>query len=174
MKRRKQKHIFDYLIEIGRDAAIVMIIFLGIGVCARVIIRYIFGFPINWVIDISTIFQVFLTFLASAWLLREEGHVSIDIVLSFLKPCHRFLMQIINSIICIIICGSITFYGIKETLSSWKSNLYLNMPMEPPKWMVIIVIPFGSLFLLIQFIRRTRDFINKFKDCKNKNNATKC
>ncbi len=168
-KGGKNKSIFDSLLEIGCNAAILMVIFLALGINARVIIRYTFGFPINWVIDVSTILQVFLTFIAAAWLLREEGHISIDIVLSFLRPRSRFFLQIINSIICILICAFITIYGTIETWSSWKAGLYLNMPLEPPKWTVLIIIPLGSLFLFLQFIRRTKDFLKRYRSCINEN-----
>lgn len=164
MGKTHNKTVFDHIIEIGCALGIFTIIFLAIGVNARVGIRYMFGFPINWVIDISTILQIYLTFLAAAWLLREEGHVSIDIVLTFLKPRQRYFLQIINSILCIIVCMIITVYGAMETYSSLKSNLYLGMPLEPPKWIAIIIIPLGTLFLMIQFIRRTQGFLKKYKN----------
>lgn len=164
MKGIEKKHIFDRLIEISLGVAIAIIIFLAIGINARVGIRYTLGFPINWVIDFSTIFQIYLTFLAAAWLLKEEGHVSIDIILTFLKPHHRYFIQVINSILCTVICMILTIYGAIETWSSWKSKLYLGMPLEPPKWISLIVIPLGTLFLMIQFIRRTFGFLEKYKN----------
>ena len=90
-KQSKSMRFFDRVLELGRDAATLMIIFFMLSISARVIIRYAFGTPINWVVNVSTILQLYLTFLAAAWLLREEGHISIDIVLLFLRPTHRFL-----------------------------------------------------------------------------------
>jgi C4-dicarboxylate transporter DctQ subunit len=165
VKQRKSVPIFDRIIEIGREAAIAMIMFSMLGISARVIIRYTFGTPINWVVDVSTILQLYLTFLAAAWLLREEGHISIDIVLSFLKPRHRFFLQIINSVLGAVMCAIITGYGVIETWSSWKLDLHLDMPMEPPKWTILVIIPIGSFLLFIQFLRRTQSFLKKYRSC---------
>ena len=165
MKQGSIVRLFDRIIEIGREAAIAMIIFSMLAISARVIIRYTFGFPINWVVDVSTILQLYLTFLAAAWLLREEGHISLDILFLFLKPRHRFLLQIINSILSSVMCAIITVYGVIETWSSWKLDLHLDMPMEPPKWVLIIVIPLGTFLLFIQFIRRAHVFLEKYRSC---------
>ena len=162
-KRLNKASFFDRMIELGREAAIVMILFTMLGISARVVIRYTFGTPINWVVDLSTILQLYLTFLAAAWLLREEGHISVDIVLTSLKPNHQFFLQIVNSVIGAGVCAIITGYGIVETWSTWKLKLYADMPMEPPKWTLLIVIPLGSLFLFIQFLRRTRHFLEKYR-----------
>lgn len=142
-----------------------MIIFSMLGISARVIIRYTVGTPINWVVDVSTILQLYLTFFAAAWLLKEEAHISIDIVLSFLKPRHQFFLQVINSVLGAVMCAFIMVYGAIETWSSWKLDLHLDMPMEPPKWTLLIIIPVGSFLLFIQFLRRTHGFMEKYKSC---------
>jgi len=165
VKHGNSIRIFDRILEIGRDAAIVMIMFSMLSICARVVIRYIIGTPINWVVDVSTILQLYLTFLAAAWLLREEGHISIDIVLSFLKPRHRFFLQILNSVFGAVMCAIITGYGVIETCSSWKLDLHLDMPLEPPKWTLLVIIPLGSFLLFIQFFRRTQSFLKKYRSC---------
>lgn len=158
--------LFDRIIELGRDAAIAMIIFTMLGISARVVIRYTLGFPINWIVDVSTILQVYLTFLAGAWLLKEEGQISIDVVLSYLSPRPRFFLQMINSVLGGVMCAILTVYGVIETWSSWKLDLRLGMPMDPPKWILLIVIPAGSFLLLIQFIRRTQGFVEKYRSCR--------
>jgi TRAP-type C4-dicarboxylate transport system permease small subunit len=166
VKQAKIARIFDRILEIGRDAAIVMIIFSMLAISARVVIRYTIGVPINWVVDVSTILQLYLTFLAAAWLLKEEGQISLDIVLAFLRPSRRFFLQIINSILGAAMCVIITVYGIRETWISWKLDLHLNMPMEPPKWTLFIVIPLGGFLLFIQFLRRTQGFLEKYRGCR--------
>ncbi|OGP64084.1 MAG: hypothetical protein A2170_12495 [Deltaproteobacteria bacterium RBG_13_53_10] len=166
VKQGKIVRIFNQIIEMGREAAIAMILFSMLAISARVVIRYTLGFPINWVVDVSTILQLYLTFLAAAWLLREEGQISLDIVLSFLKPRHRFFLQIINSVLGAVMCAIITVYGVMETWSSWKLDLHLDMPMEPPKWALLIVIPVGSFLLFIQFLRRTQGFLEKYRSCR--------
>ena len=166
MKQRENGTAFDRILGITSTVGFVMIMFMMLAICAHVGMRYIFGKPLNWVIDVSTILLLYTAFLAAAWLLRAEGHVAVDFILAQLKPRHQFLLQIINSLVCTAVCAIITLYGVIETISVWKLDLYVDMPLEPPKWLVIIIIPLGSILLLIQFIRRTNGFFKKLRRCK--------
>jgi len=166
VKRQKNGTIFDRILEITSAVGIVMIMFTMLAIFAHVGMRYIFGKPLNWVIDVSTILLPYITFLAAAWLLRAEGHVAVDFIFPQLKPRRQFFLQIINSLICSAVFAIITLYGVIETISVWKLNLYVDMPLEPPKWLVIIIIPLGSILLFIQCIRRTHGFLKKFRNCE--------
>ena len=167
VKRRKNGAVFDRILEITSAVGKAMIMFTMLAICAHVGMRYIFGKPLNWVIDVSTILLPYITFLAAAWLLRSEGHVAVDFIFAQLKPRRQFLLQIINSLICSAVCAIITFYGAIETISVWKLDLYVGMPLEPPKWIVIIIIPLGSFVLFVQFIRRTHGFLQKLRNCED-------
>lgn len=163
VKQGKTGTVFDRILEITKVVGVVIITFTMLAICAHVGMRYIFGRPLNWVIDISTILLLYLTFLGAAWLLREEGHVAVDFIVEILNPRRRSFLQIINSIICSAVCAIITFYGIIETISVWKLDLYVDNSFENPKWLVVIIIPIGSFLLLIQFIRRTHGFLMELR-----------
>ena len=167
VKQRENGTVFDRILGIMSAVGMVMIMFMMLAICAHVGMRYIFGTPLNWVIDVSTILLLYIAFLAAAWLLREEGHVAVDFILAQLKPRHQVLLQVINSLICVAVCAIITLYGVKETNTVWKLDLYVDMPLEPPQWIVIIIIPLGSILLLIQFIRRTHGFLKKLRNCED-------
>jgi TRAP-type C4-dicarboxylate transport system permease small subunit len=167
VKQRENGTIFDRILEITKAAGVIMIMFMMLAICAHVGMRYIFGKPLNWVIDVSTILLLYTAFLGAAWLLRSEGHVAVDFIFAQLKVRHQFMLQIINSLICTAVCLVITVYGIIETISVWKLDLIVDMPLEPPKWLVVIIVPLGSILLLIQFIRRTHGFLKKLRSCED-------
>ena len=154
-------HIFNRILDIGRILGMGMIIFSMLAICVHVAMRYIFNYPINWVIDVSTIFIFLMTFLGSAWLLREEGHVSLDLLLSHITSRNWVLIQFINSLLCAAVCAVITGYGVVETVSIWKLDIYMDMPLAPPKWPIIIIVPLGCFLLFIQFLRRALGYLEK-------------
>ena len=168
MKQRIYATVFDRILGITSVVGIVMILFMMLAICAHVGMRYLFGKPQNWVIDVSTILLLYTAFLAAAWLLRSEGHVAVDFIFAKLKPRHQLLLQFINSLICLVVCVMITVYGIIETISVWKLDLYVDNSFENPKWLVIIIIPLGSFLLFIQFIRRTHGFFKKWRNCEDR------
>ncbi|MFC1891406.1 TRAP transporter small permease [Thermodesulfobacteriota bacterium] len=168
VKQKENGAIFDRILEVTKVMGVILIMFMALAICVHVGMRYIFGKPMNWVIDVSSILLLYTAFLGAAWLLREEGHVAVDFIFAQLKPRNQFLLQIINSIICMAVCAIITVYGIIETISVLKLDLYVDNTLDTPKWVVIVIIPLGSVLLFIQFIRRTRGFIKKFKSYEDK------
>jgi TRAP-type C4-dicarboxylate transport system permease small subunit len=70
--------IFDKVLNIFAFLAGLMVIFMVLAIPYSVIMRYFFLKPPEWVIQTCEYMLLWLTFLASAWLLRDEGHVSVD------------------------------------------------------------------------------------------------
>ncbi len=166
MNQRKNGTFFDRILGITSTVGSLMIMFMMLALCVHVCMRYFFGKPQNWVIDVSTILLLYTAFLGAAWLLKNEGHVAVDFLFALLNPRRQFLLQVINSLICVVVCAIITLYGVIETISVWKLDLYVDMPLEPPKWLVVIIVPLGSFLLLIQFVRRTHGFLKELRRCE--------
>jgi TRAP-type C4-dicarboxylate transport system permease small subunit len=110
--------------------------------------------------------MLYVTFLGAAWLLKEEGHVRVDILLVLLKPKSGALLNSITSILGVIACSVLAFYGTWSTWLHYQKVLYTFTAMELLKWPFLIVIPFGSLLLLIQFVRSAYAYWGKFKSYK--------
>lgn len=146
--------IYDKILNAGKSIGMVMIFLTCIGICVHVFLRYFFDFPINWFIDIATLFLFFITFLGAAWLLREDGHVSLDFLFHAIGPKKYNRVQIVTNVICGLACLFIAYYGVKETLLAIDLEVVVDMPLAPPKWIVLIFIPLGFLMLAIEFLRK--------------------
>jgi TRAP-type mannitol/chloroaromatic compound transport system permease small subunit len=97
--------------------------------------------------------------------LREEA-CKIDLLLSFLTSKNQALLNSITSILGAIVCSVIAFYGSWSTWLHYQKGLTTFSAMELLKWPFLIVIPFGSLLLLIQFIRSAFAYWEIFKSYK--------
>jgi TRAP-type C4-dicarboxylate transport system permease small subunit len=117
-------------------------------------------------VEVTEYAMLYLTFLGAAWLLREEGHVRLDILFVLLKPRSRALLNSVTSILGVIVCLVLAFYGTWSTWLHYQKGLCTFSAMELLKWPFIIVIPFGSLMLLIQFARSAYASWWKFKSYK--------
>ena len=109
----KAGSIFDRTINILTVAAIVILVFVMLSVCAEVILRYFLNRPLIWVVQVTENSLLYIAFLGAAWVLKREGHVKMDLVLNRLNPATQYLMNSITSIIGAIICLVITWYGVK-------------------------------------------------------------
>ena len=97
---------------------------------------------------------LWLTFLASAWLLRHEGHVSVDFLTARAKPETRRVIHMITSAIGAIVCLVLTWFAWENTWENFMSGTLDVKAISLPKAPVISIIAVGSSLLSIQFIRR--------------------
>ena len=146
--------IFDYLLDGMAFLAGTILVFIMLSVCVDVIMRYFFSNPLIWVTEITEALLLYITFLGTAWLLRKEGHVKVDIIYNLLSPRTQACFGVISSLIGIILSLSLIWYGFYVTWDYFQRGMYSPTAIEVPIAAVIIIIPIGSLMLLIQFLRR--------------------
>ena len=98
--------------------------------------------------------MVYLPFLGGAWLLKKEGHVRIDVVLRYLRPKARALVDFATSILGAITLSLITWYSAQATWRSYALGMSRLGEITVPEYLILMVIPVGSVLLFIQFLRR--------------------
>jgi TRAP-type C4-dicarboxylate transport system permease small subunit len=139
-----------------------ILIFIMLSVCLEVVLRYFFNRPLIWVTEVTECLLLYITFLGTAWLLREEGHVKVDIILTRLKPKMAAFLGIFSSLIGIFVSITLTICGFGLTWDYFQRGMYTPTAMEIPVSAIIVIIPIGSLMLLVQFVRRTVTFVAGF------------
>jgi C4-dicarboxylate transporter DctQ subunit len=158
----KPLNIFDRILNIMTYLAGILLIFIMLSVCLEVVLRSFFNRPQIWVTEVTECLLLYITFLGTAWLLREEGHVKVDIILDRLKPKTVALLGIISSLIGLFVSLILAIYGLSVTWSYFQRGIYTPTAMEIPVFAILLIIPIGSSMLFIQFIRRTGKFIAEF------------
>lgn len=155
MKRQgKITAIFDQTLNLLAILAVVLIVFIMLAVGTDVVMRYFFSKPMIWVGEISEYSLLFITFLGAAWLLRNEGHVRMDLVLNRLGPRAQAVLNLITSIISAIVCLIIVFYSARATLEAFQTGYFLAAALDVPMGPLLLIIPIGTFLLFIQFLRR--------------------
>lgn len=145
---------FDRAVGILAILGVVLIIFMIFGVSTDVVLRYFFARPIHWMLEVTAYSLLWMTFLGTAWVLKKEGHVKVDLVLNRLEPKAQALVTIITSFMGAIISLVITWYGATVTWEHLQTGYFLSTLLRPPKWTILAIIPIGSFFLFVQFLRR--------------------
>ncbi len=149
----------DMIIRVMAGLSNVIIVYLMLSVCTDVIMRYFFNRPQAWIAEISEYLLLYVTFLGAAWVLRNEGHVMVDILLTRVSPKTNAVLGIFSSIIGVFVCLIISWFGTIETLYHFKRGVLNPSILEFPKAPLLAIIPFGSFFFMLQFIRRTLKFL---------------
>ena len=159
--------VFDQINIIMVIISAVFILGLTFIVGTDITLRYLFYKPLGWVKEVSEYILVVLGFLVAAWILKDDGHVKMDLVLTKVSPRVRTVMNIITSIISIIVVFIITWFSLRVIIQFYQTKLVTPSVLEPQKWILITPIFVGCLLLAIQFIRRTYAFIGKWKTLSN-------
>ena len=154
----KVTNVFDRILDFLFVFAGVLIVFMMLSTTANVMLRLV-GRPILWSLEITEYSLAFIPFLGAAWLLRKEGHVKLDLLLTRLKPGPRSLVNIFTSMLVTIAVLALTWYSALATWDSFQVSYMTAATLHFPRFSLELIIPIGSFLLFIQFLRRTYGFV---------------
>jgi len=129
--------------------------------------RYFLNRPTVWTVEVTEYALLFLTFLGAAWVLKNEGHVRRDAVLNRLNPINRALLLTITSAIGAIVCLVLFLVTAESTYDVFQRGVHIASVLEPPKALILGVIPIGSFLLFIQFLRMARGNLRSWRASRN-------
>jgi len=165
---RKMAVFFDSILKICAFLSGLLLIFTTLSVCIEVVMRYVFNQPLTWVDEITEYILLYITFLGTAWLLKKDEHVIIDLLLVRLREKSRVILGVVASALCILSCSALVWYGARVAWDHYQRGVYNPTLLEFPKGPIIAIIPVGSLLLLIQFLRRMVGYLNAWSELRGK------
>lgn len=153
MPSKDEKRFFDKILDFFFYVSGVVIALLVVSVCYNVFMRYFLKSPPLWVVQGSEYALLWLVFMSTAYLLKEKGHVSIDILYSNLKGRKKIIVDILIYTLCSFFMGVLTVFSVVYFFECISSNVTDVRTYTVPKWAVFSVVPFGSFLLTVQFLR---------------------
>jgi TRAP-type C4-dicarboxylate transport system permease small subunit len=163
----KAKTAYDAIVNVSALLGAVILVFVMLSVCAEIVMRYFFDKPIIWVIEISEYSLLLITFLASGWVLTRDAHISVDIVTRHFKDKAEACLGIISSAAGIIVSCVLIRYGVSVTWEYFLSGSFRPTSLEVPTFLILWVIPFGSVLLLTEFLRKIYKHIKSWKSMQD-------
>ena len=159
----KANHIFDGINTGMTIFAGGIMIFLMLAITVEVLLRYFFRIPTPWMLEVTEFSILWITFLAAAWLLKRDGHVKMELLLTRLNPRAQARLNTITSIIIVIVC-IIILWATAENLAHYIETSHVR-PSERrfPTSPIFIIIPIGYLMLTIQALIRTNGFLKLWR-----------
>jgi TRAP-type C4-dicarboxylate transport system permease small subunit len=145
---------FDRLLDFFAVLAGIVAAFITVAVCAGIVTRFMFNRPMAWVIEISEYSLLYIAFLSAAWVMKNNKHVSVDLVYNSFSPKNKVISDLFTSILGGLVFLIVTYYGFKVTRNQYITKYFTPTFLEAPKFIVTLIIPVGSFLLLIQIIRK--------------------
>ncbi|MFZ5652371.1 MAG: TRAP transporter small permease [Bacillota bacterium] len=150
----------EWAVRIMAFAAGVTVILIMFAISYGVIARKFFSSPVPWVIEISSYALLYITFLGMPWVLRKNGHVRVDLLYGLLSGRRKNILNLAASLLGAVTSLILFIYGLTVTVDNWSRNILVMNTLAVPKFVLLAAIPLGSLFLLIEFCRRSCGGLN--------------
>jgi len=155
--------LFDRTVDCAAFISGIVLGLVTLLVCTDIVMRYFFNKPIQGSLESSEYGLLFLTLLAAAWLVRKNKHVRMELLVHKLKPATQAYVHGITSILCVLICGIVTYYGVLVVLDRYQTSHRLTTTLEPLSYPLMSIIPVCFFLLVIQFIIAARDYFAEAK-----------
>ena len=146
---------FDKTITLMMLISSVLVLLDALAVTIDVLMRYVFSITYAGLFELTEFSLLWMTFLGAAFIMRNNGHVRVDAVISLLNPRHGAIMNVIGSMISLFILIVMTLYTAKLTLHDFQTGFTLSGILRAIKWPVEIIIPIGFFLLFLQLLRNT-------------------
>jgi TRAP-type C4-dicarboxylate transport system permease small subunit len=91
--------------------------------------------------------------LGAPWLVREKGHIYVEILLMALPARQRAVLTWVIGVICIAVCAVLAWYGFAVTINDFLQNEKDVRSLDMPRWMVVGFIPLAFTMMAIEFLR---------------------
>ena len=141
---------FLYLMALIAGATLV---WLMVSVITSVVMRNLGLQPFAWLFTSSEYGLLYMTMLGAPWLVREKGHVHIELVTAALTPALRQVVSRGVSALCVTVCLILAWKGFELWQTNIARNDYDVRAYYFPRWMLTITFPISFGLMAVEFAR---------------------
>jgi C4-dicarboxylate transporter DctQ subunit len=130
-----------------------MLIWLMISVVTSVVMRNLGLQPFAWLFTSSEYAILYMTMLGAPWLVREKGHVHIELVTAVLPAPTRRIVSRSVAAACVAVCALLAWKGGELMLTNIAQNDLDVRAYYFPKWILTAAFPISFGLMAIEFGR---------------------
>ena len=143
----------DRLTNILAILAGVYLVWIFLAIVFQVVARSVFLYGSSHIFTFIEYGLLYITMAGAPWLVREKGHVYIEILTAAVSEQVRPILSRAVVGLVILICVIITYYGIEVTIRAFVRDEMDMRSLDMPRWMLMISMPICFGFMSLQFLR---------------------
>jgi C4-dicarboxylate transporter, DctQ subunit len=132
----------------------IILVFITLSIGYSILARVLGVRGLVWIIQFNEYALLWMTFLGTAWLLSQNKHVSVHIILQRLSDGKKRALFIAHAVMGMILCALLCWFTALSTLEKIQRNVIDVQAVDIPIGYVLVVIPLGFFLLFLQFIRK--------------------
>lgn len=129
------------------------LIWLMVSVITSVLMRNLGLQPFAWLFTSSEYGLLYMTMFGAPWLVREKGHVHIELVTSALPDAPRRVVSRLVAVACVLVCVILAWKGLELFLKNVERGDFDTRAYYYPRWMLTIAFPLSFGMMAIEFMR---------------------
>ncbi len=110
----------------------------------------------DWILPVTEYALLFIGTLAAPWLLRERGHVAVDIIRANLSSAARRRLSSAIALGCMLLCALLVYFSIPVMAATWGE--YEMRAFMMPKALLVAPVALALFLLSIGFLRALLGF----------------
>lgn len=110
------------------------------------------NFP--WLLEVSEYVLFAATFLAAPWVLRENAHVRVDMLLTALPRTAGRLLAGLADVLGLVISAVLTWYALRVTADALERGDLIYKELVVPEWPFFVVVVVSGCLLIAEFSLR--------------------
>ncbi|HKU47931.1 MAG TPA: TRAP transporter small permease subunit [Burkholderiales bacterium] len=116
----------------------------------------------DWILPTTEYAMLFIGTLGAPWLLRERGHVVIDVVRVSVSPRVRRVMGLIVALASFALCALLVYFSFPVVRATWGE--YEMRAYMMPKALLVIPVGISFALLAIGFLRALTGYSHLYED----------
>lgn len=156
--------LFGHTVNAAAVLAGIIVVLQTVVIAGNTFLSFAFNKWITGVESLTEFGILYLTFLSAAWILRQDRHVTVDILTIKLSRKTKNVLNLLTSVICVCLCLMLTIFGSYVTYDHWVRGIsdYNKLPGFPIA-IPLAVIPVGCFLLSIQFAIKSYEYMKNLK-----------
>ena len=122
-------------------------------VCADILGRLLFNYPLIGVPEIVKVSVVAIVWLQMAHTLRIGGHIRSDVILDRLPPRGKALVNVIAAVLGAFVFGFLVYGGWPNMIEGWRIGEFEGeLPVRVPTYPVRTIMILGAALTCFEFV----------------------
>jgi len=145
---------FERLTAVLAAIAACLVLAMSLWITYDVLSRYFFDASSPWAFDLSEYALVWITFLGAPWVLLQDRHVRIELLVDVLPVRVQRLLGVVVCLTAIVICAILTWRTGLAALQYFERGQMMPRIWRIPRISPYSIIPIGSALLTCAFALR--------------------
>ena len=146
-----------------------LMLFVSLAICYEVVMRHFFNLPTEWVMSFSLLSFIWFPFLGVADGIRNDKHISCDVVITVMSSKTREVIGIATDLTAAIYIVALLYFGYLYFYETYELGAISAGFVTYPLWIQQIAFPVGMALSLLQVIPKIKSRLKTLREDKTDN-----